>query len=182
LVNFEVNKIAGDNVQVNWITTSEVNVSGYDVEASVNGGPFIKIGYVSAKENDYPTRYTFQDLQLNKSGVRFYRLKMIDKDGSFTYSYVRSLQFSSIRVGLVNIFPNPAGNKITISVNAESPENVSVIIANMDGQKVLEKTWRVNKGINTLDQDIHNLSKSMYLLSIKNMSNGEVTRQNFQKL
>jgi hypothetical protein len=182
LVNFEVNKMGGDNVQVSWITASEVNVLGYDVEASVNGGPFIKIGSVSAQENDYPTRYTFQDAQLNKAGVRFYRLKMIDKDGSFTYSYVRSLQFSNLRVGLLNIFPNPAGDKITISISAESTESVTLTISNMHGQKVMEKVWRVNQGINTLDQDIHNLAKSMYILSVKDRSTGEITRQNFQKL
>src|SRR6185295_8753975 len=109
---------AGNNAQITWITTAEVNVSRYEIEASVNGSPFVKIGTVSSLESSFPTRYTFQDLQPNKTGVRFYRLKMIDKDGSFSYSFVRNLKFSDLKFGLVNIFPNPAVNTITISVNA----------------------------------------------------------------
>ena len=182
LVNFEVAKTKGDDVQVSWITTAEVNVSGYEVQVSASGSPFVKIGTVSAKGNAFPTRYNFQDLQANKTGVRLYRLKMIDRDGSFDYSLVRSLKFPDLRIGLVNIFPNPAGNTINISINADTIEQVALTIVNMHGQKVIQKTWLVDKGINKFVQDIRNLAKATYIVSIKNLSTGEETRQHFQKL
>jgi len=182
LIDFEVTKATGDNVQVSWITTSEVNVSRYEVEASVNGSPFVKMGTVAAQGNDFPTRYNFQDLQANKTGVRFYRLKMIDKDDAFTYSFVRSLKFSDLKLGLGNIFPNPASNKITISVNAEAKENLTITIADMQGQKVFQKTRVVNKGLNSFTEDIHNLIKATYIVSIKNITTGEEIHQNLQKL
>jgi hypothetical protein len=182
LINFDVAKTTDDNVLVSWITTSEVNVAGYEVQVSVSGSPFVKVGFVSAKGNGFPTRYDLPDLQANKTGVRLYRLKMMDKDGSFTYSFVRSLKFSDLRIGLINIFPNPAGNTINISVNAQAKEHVTLAIVNMHGQRVIQKTLLVDKGINTITEDIRNLTNATYILSIKNLGTGEETRQNFQKL
>ncbi|MEP6595430.1 MAG: ice-binding family protein [Ginsengibacter sp.] len=182
LVNFEVAKTTGNNVEVSWITASEINVSGFEVQVSVNGSPFVKIGTVSSKGNSFPTQYSLQDLQTNKTGVRFYRLKMIDRDGSTTYSLVKSLKFADLTVGLIKIFPNPAGNTINISVNAETKEHIALTIVNMHGQKLIQKTWLVEKGITNLVQNIRNLTKATYIVSIKNISTGEETRQNFQKL
>ena len=182
LVSFEVTKTTGNNAQLSWITTAEVNVSRYEVETSVNGGAFVKIGTITSQENGFPTRYTFQDLQPNKSGVRFYRLKMIDKDGSFSYSFVRNLKFSDLKLGLLNIFPNPVGNTINISVNAEAKENITLTIANMQGQRVFQKTVMVTKGINSFTEDVRNLTKATYIISIKNISTGHEFHQNFQKL
>ena len=112
----------------------------------------------------------------------FYRLKMIDKDGSFTYSMIRNIKFSDLRNGLINIFPNPAVNTINLSVNAEAKGNVLLTIVNMHGQKILQKTRMVDKGINNFTEDVRNLLKATYIVSIKNIITGEETRQNFQKL
>ena len=108
LVNFSVTKTTDNNVDVSWITSAEVNVSRFEIQASTNGSAYFNVGTVTAKGNSFPTRYSLQDLPANKTGVRFYRLKMVDKDGSFTYSAVKSIKFSDLKSGLVNIFPHPA--------------------------------------------------------------------------
>lgn len=182
LINFNVTKTTDNNAQITWVTASEVDVLRYEVETSVNGIDFYKIETISSKSNTLPNEYSLQDVPVNKTGVRFYRLKMINKDGSFTYSPVKTLKFSDLKIGLINIFPNPAANNITVSVNAEAQEKVSLTIANMHGQKVLQKTYLLNKGVNNFAEDIHGLSKASYIVSIKNISTGKETRQNFQKL
>jgi len=87
-----------------------------------------------------------------------------------------------LKFGLVNIFPNPAVNTITISVNAEAKENITLTIANMHGQRVFQKTLMADKGINTFTEDIRNLTKATYIISMKNLSTGIESHQNFQKL
>lgn len=182
LLSFNVTKTTGNNVEIRWATASEVNVLRYEVEASVNGTAFYKVGSVSSKGNSFLSEYNSQDIQFNKTGVRFYRLKMIDKNGSFIYSPVKSVKFSDLKMGLINIFPNPAINMINVSVNAEAQEKVTLTIANMHGQKVMQKTYLLNKGINNFSENIQSLSKAGYIVSIKNISTGKETRQNFQKL
>jgi hypothetical protein len=182
LVNFDAEKTTGNNVLVSWVTAGESNVLGYEVQVSINGLPFEKIGMVAAKGNNYPTMYTLKDLHSDKSGTRLYRLKMMDKDGSFTYSLVKSLQFSDVRFGLVNIFPNPAKDKINMFINGEARDNIILTITNIYGQQVRQKTLMINKGMNKITEDVKGFSKATYVVTIKNSNTGIVSRHNFQKL
>lgn len=182
LTNFNAAKTTDNNVQLTWITTSEISMLRYDIEASINGTAFYKAGTVASKGNNFPTQYTFQDIQVKNTGIRFYRLKIVDNYGLISYSDVKSVKFSDLKFGLINIFPNPAVNKINITVNAEIQENVTLTITNMHGEKMRQKTMMVNKGLNNFQEDIRDLSKTSYIISIKNNNSGKVSRQNFQKL
>lgn len=182
LVSFDVAKITGNNVQLSWQTTSEVNMSRYEIESSINGVAFSKAGTIAAKGNNYSTQYTFKDIDVNKTGTRFYRLKMVNNDASFTYSTVKSIKLSETETGLVNISPNPAVNIINITINAEARENVTLSITNINGQQIRNKNLTLNKGINNISENIETLLKAGYILTIKSVNTGKQTRQNFQKL
>ncbi len=181
LTNFDAAKTPANNVQLTWTTASEVNMARYEIEASINANAFYKAGSVASKGNNFPTQYTYQDADMNKTGVRFYRIKTIEKDGSYAYSGVKSVKFSDVKSGVINIFPNPAVNTINITVNSEARENVTLSIVNMHGQKVMQKTLLLNKGMNNIVEDVHSLTKSGYIVSVKTIS-GKESRQNFQKL
>ncbi len=107
---------------------------------------------------------------------------MVDNYGLISYSDVKSVKFSDLKFGLINVFPNPAVNNINITVNAEIQEYVTLTITNMHGEKIRQKNIMVNKGLNNFQEDIRNLSKTSYIISIKNINNGKVSRQNFLKL
>ena len=182
LANFDVVKTTGNNVQLTWLTTSETNMLRYEIESSVNGMAFKKAGTVAAKGNNFPAQYTFKDIDVNKTGTRFYRLKMVSNDASFSYSPVKSIKFSETGTGLIIISPNPAVNTINITVNAETSENITLSITNINGQKIRQRNLMLNKGINTISEDIHSLSKAGYIITIKSLNTGKQMRQNFQKL
>lgn len=59
---------------------------------------------------------------------------------------------------------------------------VTLIISNLQGQTVVQKTQIINNGINNITEDVHNLSKGTYILSIKDIKAGKETRKSFQKL
>lgn len=182
LMNFDAVKTTADNVQISWTTTSEVNMSRYEVESSVNAIAFKKVGTVISKGNNFSTVYTFKDVDVNKSGVRYYRLKMIDIQGTFSYSSVKSIKFSEVTSGIFNVSPNPAANLINIAVHAENQENISLTVTSISGQKIRHRLVTINKGINNITEDIHNLAKGGYIISIKNLTTGKISRQNFQKI
>ena len=106
---------------------------------------------------------------------------MIDKDGSFTYSDVKSIKFSDIK-SLINVFPNPADKILNMTLNSETLENVTLAISNLQGQTLLQKGKVLEKGLNTITEDIHNLSKGTYIVTIENIKTGEKTLSKFQKL
>jgi protocatechuate 3,4-dioxygenase beta subunit len=73
-----------------WATTNEVNADYFDIEKSADGISFSSVGTVNAKNTISTNNYTFTDSN-TINGTSFFRLKMIDKDGSYKYSTVVAL-------------------------------------------------------------------------------------------
>lgn len=98
-----------DNVHLNWLTATEMNNFGFDIERRTNGkDDWTKIAFVSGNGTSVvPVHYEYYDLDL-QPGSYEYRLKQIDLDGSFEYSGIVSTV-----VGLPETFtlhqnfPNP---------------------------------------------------------------------------
>ena len=181
-LQFEVNKTRSNGALISWLNASENNLSRYEIEASTNGTTFSTIGVIALRGSNVSTPYVFEENLPNNAGTHFYRLKMVSNTGVFTYSEVKSIQFSNIKVGLVSIFPNPAINSINLTVYAESKESILLRITNMQGQIIRNKTVIVNKGLNNVEEDVRSLAKTRYEVSVENVKTGAVSRESFQKL
>jgi hypothetical protein len=89
-----------DHSQLEWTTGMEDNFRSFIIERSSDGNSFVAVGQVAAK-GSY-SQYTFSDdspLDLDLNRIFYYRLKMINRDGTFVYSEVReaSLSFSAVQ-------------------------------------------------------------------------------------
>lgn len=75
-----------DNVILNWQSSQEINLKTYEVERKTSTGSFVNIGEVAAQGDN--TLYTFVDENVFKTddAIYIYRLKIIDNDGSASYS------------------------------------------------------------------------------------------------
>ena len=164
LISFSANKI-NSTVQLNWQVVSEKNVSFYTVERSNDGITFESLNQLKA----FGTNYAYVDQQ-PLAGTDFYRLKMIDADGKFTYSKVVAIKMDSRNVRL-QIFPNPARNILNIQVNGFN-ENAVLQIIDITGRKVKEEKISLN-GTTSVSVDINNLSKGTYNLLLKGNSINE---------
>lgn len=114
LIKFDLTKI-GKNVQLNWVTKFESNLSGFEIERSIDGDSWSTIGFVNSQKNDgnsqSTTSYYFTDTALH-DGTIMYRLKQLDFNGAYTYSPIRKLNYEAKKI--INIFPNPFNNSVTI--------------------------------------------------------------------
>ena len=165
IISFSANKL-DRAIQLNWQVASEKNIAGYELERSAEGNNFSKIVDIQVSTNN---NYSFTDLQ-PLQGINFYRLKMIDADGKFTYSKVVAINMDSRNVRL-QIFPNPARNILNIQVNGFS-ENALLQIIDITGRKVKEEKISLN-GTTSVSVDINNLSKGTYNLLLKGNSINE---------
>lgn len=98
---------------VTWVSASEDNVSHYDVEKSSDGVLFTKIGdeeaigtTLNGASYDFVDRKPF-------AGSTYYRLKMVDLDGSFEYSPIREVRRNGV-VQALAAYPNPAFNYLKV--------------------------------------------------------------------
>jgi len=97
-----------DAVYLKWQTLSESNNHGFQIEKQSAAGAWEVIGFISGKGTTQVVQsYTFTDRNVTWGGYQ-YRLKQIDRDGSFTYSEIKSVRIEGPKTfKLSQNFPNP---------------------------------------------------------------------------
>ncbi len=136
-------KLQADKVVLNWEVENEINFKEYVVERSNNGTYFTAIGSVSATGSK---AYTYSDdANTNKGSRVYYRLKKVDKDGSFTYSDVFSLHIP-LNVKF-SVYPNPTSDVIQLQFNSNSNATVQVVITDLIGKTLINKVFTANNGL-----------------------------------
>ena len=150
LLTFEARAIDNKTVKLNWTTIDEPGAPGSNVERSIDGINWVSIGFMNAIESagNEQHNYTFKDIQAVK-GRSFYRLKIIDADGSIKYSEVKTIDIYDI-AEKVSIMPNPAKSSTTLYINSSTNVLAEVVIRDMLGKKVKVEKFQVMNGINTL--------------------------------
>ena len=135
ILDFTVTQLMKE-VKLNWVTSDEFNTKDFNIEHSMDGVSWNDIGNVIAKNIAGTNSYTFTDKTPNY-GINYYRLKMNDKDGKFTYSPTRTVNFT--KAGLfVTIAPNPATSFTTITFN-QPVKNVLISVLDAQGKKVMSE-------------------------------------------
>ncbi|MCB0649955.1 MAG: T9SS type A sorting domain-containing protein [Saprospiraceae bacterium] len=151
-----------------WITASEVNTKVHVLERSTDEINFFEtIGQLNGAGNsNHPVSYQLRDNAPLFKG--FYRLKTIDFDGREHYSNIINIERKDGEEGILNIFPNPVKDQLTIQIlaSATGPGNFS--LTDVAGRKLMEAKIVVEKGLNVHTFDLSNLPAGIYYLSYKN--------------
>lgn len=153
-----------DHAVLSWVTTEETNSAYFDIEQSLNGKNWSKIGKVEARgESRQVASYSFTDPE-KRFGTSYYRLKSVDTDDSFSYSSIVSLRFSA---GLAaEVYPNPVTDRINLrKLDIERVSGVQLVNAN--GGIVYRQTGLDSPAITTTG-----LAPGMYILRLE-FKNGE---------
>ena len=111
-------------------------------------------------------RYQFTDVESNKTGVRYYRLKIVDHDGQFSYSPVRSVLFDD-QVRWV-VYPNPSNGIFNLVYQATAGEKVYVKIHDATGKLVHQQSATANAFVqkSIVDMSGPQFSSGMYLVEV----------------
>jgi Secretion system C-terminal sorting domain len=153
-----------------WQTTNEVNVNRYEVESSANGSVFSKVGTVLAKNVYGSTTYTFKDRPIQNN--TYYRLKMIDNDRAYTYSWIVAVNEAKENKGIA-LYPNPVLSDAVIA-HQQTLAGATFSIFSVHGQKV--KTVPVMPGTVQTKLSIAGLPKGMYTGVLINGNNRSMIR------
>ncbi|MDH7463472.1 T9SS type A sorting domain-containing protein [Chitinophagaceae bacterium 26-R-25] len=161
LLSFEANKQAGSvNISLlSWVVTDQVNMSSFVVERSTDGKQYTEIVNKAAAGNyaDHMT-YTFTDANAI-SGINFYRLKMVNIDGSYTYSAVKTVTFDVAATANLYLAPNPSRGQFYVKGLTSSS---TVHILDMSG-----RVLQTYKGMNQYTMlNITSLPASTYLVQV----------------
>ena len=151
---------------LDWTTAKEENASHFVLEKAV-GQPQKFVGIGERKANNVSTNtpqyYTFTDAQ--PSQLDYYRLKMVDKNGQFSYSKTISLARSE-RIK-VDIFPNPAAHFVNINVTSEGTKNINIDLFDLSG-KLIARQANDKQGLdkNTFVFDMNDIPNGVYTAAV----------------
>ena len=150
-----------------WTTAEEDNVSHFEIEKSSDGNRYTVIGQMAVAAGSGTKTYQFTD-NGTLTASNFYRLKMVDKDGRFTYSHISRVKTAE-RKNSLSVYPNPAKDRLNISLTAEAGE-VKVTLQDAGGRTL--KTFTVQSDGRQIHQvaDISTLQKGIYFLSFNNQT------------
>lgn len=132
--------VNGNSVQLNWITATEVNNYGFEIErmSSQTDGKWNTLGFVNGSGNsNAERRYQFTD-NTPLPGKNIYRLKQIDTDGKYTYSQEVEVDFSltPAKYTLGQNYPNPFNPETRINFAIPITSHVTIKIYDITGKEV----------------------------------------------
>ena len=154
------------NAQIKWSTSNETNLKKFEVEVSTNAINFEKAGAFNPSASS-AGNYEFNTTQ--GTGKGYYRLKIIDKDGSISYSKIVTVN-TNCSDKIVKLFPNPVKLDQLLNVNLTGYEGaVKADLYSATGQFV--KSYILKNGANNLS--VENLAQGFYTLRV--MENGSIT-------
>ena len=131
---------AGAKNVLSWATTVEVNSDRFDVQRSTDGVSFNTIGSINSKGGASLTTYSFDDNNA-PTGIAYYRLSQVDKDGRSSLSSVVSL--NNRRTGVyIEKYPNPVHDNLTVTVQGSINGSVQMIVADMQGKAIIQQHWQ----------------------------------------
>ncbi len=167
LLAFTAKKANTTNL-LNWTTTQEINTDRFEIERSNNGREFSKIGSVKAKTTLQTNSYQYSDEVAPNSplwgaGGLFYRLKMLDKDGQFTYSPIRQININHSTLNIA-VYPNPAKDNLQLQIESDKNSTLNLQILSQEGKVVLSKQVVAQQGSSMESINISKLAVGHYFL------------------
>ncbi|NUN08879.1 MAG: endonuclease [Ignavibacteriaceae bacterium] len=131
-------------VKLNWITATEVNNYGFEIQRSENGEQgtekWEKIGFVPGNGNSNSEKsYSFTDRNVSSATKYLYRLKQIDTDGKSDYSNVIEITTGvPERYDLAQNYPNPFNPSTVLAYQLMAGGNVKLTVYDLLGEEVAE--------------------------------------------
>lgn len=166
LTNFKGN-VADDKVSLTWQTLTEQNTAKFIIESSRDGVNFQAVDSVNAAGTSFNAKnYSYTELNV-QGGKVYYRLKMVDLNGTYTYSVVIAVNVTNnnYTTSSVSVYPNPAVSSMVIKHQQSTGHEVCTI-RTIHGVALMQKT--LTPGAVKTTFDVQSLPAGNYVAVISN--------------
>ena len=163
LIDFTAQK-NDEAVLLNWKATQESGFRQYEIERSTDGTSYTRIGTVAGRNL---ADYRFTDNALPAVSVLYYRLKMVDIDGKYTYSKVVSVR-SGVRFSHALVYPNPTKGNLTLELPRALTQSGDLIVTDLSGRTLMQQ--KLPAGQSTCSLNMSQLPAGRYIIRISNAS------------
>lgn len=163
-------KAQGCEVVLGWISESELNFSHYEIERSFDGENFEQIAHVNSIGGANNAAYDFTDTEAETTN--YYRLKMVDLDGSFQYSDLEVVVLEC-QNNKVKLYPNPVTSEAFVTLEfSDIRGEVHTMVYDINGRMIKAVSIQANEGTSIVEVD--DLPAGTYLINVRYGMNNEV--------
>ncbi|WP_221392164.1 T9SS type A sorting domain-containing protein [Dyadobacter sp. NIV53] len=168
LISFTAKRVES-TVVLKWKIADAERFSHFEVQRSIDAVQYEKAGRIDyLKSGSAQSDFDFTDFQSAGAswlaGKLYYRLKLVDLDGSYAYSKAQSVEAGSHDMTLV-AYPNPAREVLNLRTGSINVSKAEITITSLEGKRLMHQPVSVIKGKVTLDT--HNFPPGVYLLSVR---------------
>lgn len=151
------------DVTLNWQTTHESGTRNFIVERSQDQQAFSAVGTVAALNTTGTHSYSYVDKSIG-SGTWYYRLKMQDIDGKYTYSTIVAITTQGGVHGLA-VYPNPVRDRLFVQMSASRSRKVTIRITDLQGKVLQAQEVQLSRGVNAFSFSTSGLARGVYFIS-----------------
>lgn len=159
------------DVQLNWQTASEKNSSYFEIERSLDGKHFVTLGQVPAAGNSHVLKvYAYADPEVTElmTPALYYRLRMVDIDGTYEYSPVRVVEIANIFREFITVSPNPFNDQLLLQVQPGHGDLLYMELLDQKGAMIFRRQQALPAGNSKIRiNSLEGLSSGMYFLKVR---------------
>lgn len=165
LIQFSGESTGSGQNTLTWLTSDEKNFAYFEIQRSSDARSFEAIGSVAASEQGNALK-SYQFIDNQTAGMNYYRLKMVDQDGSYQLSKIISVLNSAENSVVGNFYPNPSSGQVFVDVYAEDTESWQIRVFDTSGKMIATESRILQKGMNKIA--LTTLVKGMNIVQFEN--------------
>jgi uncharacterized repeat protein (TIGR01451 family) len=148
-----------------WSIGDEANVARYELEFADQPTHFKTAGKLEAQPvHNTINNYQFIDKVNTGAATRFYRLKIVQRGGSYTYS---GIIFLSIKDMAMQVYPNPFRKELNVQFQLKTADMVKFRLLDLYGREVFVTTEKLSTGYHSVSIAIPpGYAPGMYVLEV----------------
>ena len=167
LIDFQARRKNRFLVNLDWEAAWSGNFKGFEIERRFEGATdFETVDFVKKHELESVQRYFLADENAHTDNS-YYRLKMLEEDGTFEYSTIRVVEGVPLQHSII-AFPNPFSDYLQFTINPDkrvNPTRIDIELYHANGSLVLQQTHGFTHQITI--SDLSDLSEGWYILNVK---------------
>jgi hypothetical protein len=155
------------SVDLVWETAFEQDLNRFELEKSNDGVSFEYLTSLAVAGNSMvaKTHLVTDEYAFTKSSTVFYRLKIINLDGSVDYSRIVSAQTGNAHaLHISTVYPNPVSYHATVTINSYINQDVKVDVLDLKGSIVCSTEAVIDKGTNAVSVNLSSLANGLYFI------------------
>jgi len=168
LKSFTAAEITSTYTRIDISTANESSAAYVEIERSYDGNSFTVAGTLKSNGNAKGSNYSFTDRVEAGATKVYYRLKLIDNNGSYTYSKVVTVTIGKAETLTVELYPNPVGNTdLKVNLYAAKDDAIAIRVVDINGKLVASQKVQVTKGLNSFSvAKFNSLGSGIYMVNI----------------